>query len=213
MTKSHRSRSGGIAGTLLRLLVLPLLLLLTAPGVPAAAGAAPQAEFRAGALIVAYRPGTSAAQRSTDQALVGAEALRTFRSGATLLSVPPGREVATASALRAQSDILYAEPDYLMTLVGMPDDPSFSDQWAAQNTGQTVNGITGTAGADEKAVAAWSVTTGTRSVVIAEVDGGVDYNHPDLAANIWTNPGGVNGCPAGTHGTMFSTARAIQWMT
>jgi subtilisin family serine protease len=36
--------------------------------------------------------------------------------------------------------------------------------------------------------------------VIAEVDSGVDYNHPDLAANIWSNPGGVGGCPAGTHG-------------
>ena len=186
--------------TLLRLLVLPLLLLLTVPGVPVAAGAAPQAEFRAGAVIVAYRPGTSAPQRSADQALVGAETLRTFRSGATLLSVPPGRELATVATLRAQSDILYAEPDYVMTLAGMPNDPSFSNQWAAQNTGQTVHGITGTAGADEKAVAAWSVTTGTHSVVVAVLDGGVDYNHPDLAANIWTNPGGIGGCPAGTHG-------------
>jgi subtilisin family serine protease len=36
--------------------------------------------------------------------------------------------------------------------------------------------------------------------VIGEVDTGVDYNHPDLAANIWSNPGGIGGCPAGTHG-------------
>ena len=200
MTQSRSSRAGRMTGSLLRLLVLPLLLLLTAPGVPAAASAAPPAEFRAGALIVAYRPGTSAPQRSADQALVGAQTVRAFRSGATLLSVPPGREVATATALRAQSNILYAEPDYLMTLAGVPNDPSFSEQWAAQNSGQTVDGITGTAGADEKAVAAWSVTTGTRSVVIAVLDGGVDYNHPDLAANIWTNPAGINGCPPGTHG-------------
>jgi subtilisin family serine protease len=43
--------------------------------------------------------------------------------------------------------------------------------------------------------------------VIAEVDSGIDYTHPDLAANIWTNPGGVGGCPAGTHGynTVAST--------
>jgi subtilisin family serine protease len=37
-------------------------------------------------------------------------------------------------------------------------------------------------------------------VVVGVVDSGVDYNHPDLAANIWSNPGGVGGCPAGTHG-------------
>jgi subtilisin family serine protease len=167
---------------------------------PAVAAAAPPAEFRPGTLIVAYRTGTSAAERNAEQVLLGAGTLRTFRAGATLLSVPPGREVAVAKALRARGDVLYAEPDYLMTLAGVPNDPSFSEQWAAQNTGQTVNGITGTAGADEKAVAAWSVTTGTRLVVVAVVDGGVDYNHPDLAANIWTNPGGIGGCPAGSHG-------------
>ena len=33
-----------------------------------------------------------------------------------------------------------------------------------------------------------------------ETDTGVEYTHPDLAANIWTNPGGIGGCPAGTHG-------------
>ena len=78
--------------------------------------------------------------------------------------------------------------------------PSFGLQWGHLNSGQSVNGDTGTAGADERSVRAWDVTTGSRSIVIAEVDSGVDYNHPDLAANIWSNPGGVGGCPAGTHG-------------
>ena len=47
------------------------------------------------------------------------------------------------------------------------------------------------------------MSTGTRSVVIGETDSGVDYNHPDLAANIWSNPGGIGGCAAGTHGYDF----------
>ena len=81
-----------------------------------------------------------------------------------------------------------------------PNDPSFGLQWGDLNTGQPVNGDAGTSGADERSVPAWDVTTGSRSIVIAEVDTGVDYNHPDLAAHIWSNPGGVGGCPAGTHG-------------
>jgi serine protease len=185
-----------------RCLVAVGLLVAMAIGAapPPAAAAAPSAEFRDGSLIVAFRPGTAAAKRQADVAAAGAEIVRTFRSGAVLLSVPKGRVVAAAKTLRAQGDVRFAEPDYLMTLSASPNDPSFPVQWAYQNTGQTVDGVAGTPGADEKAVAAWSVTTGTRSIVIAEVDSGVDYNHPDLAANIWTNPGGIGGCPAGTHG-------------
>jgi hypothetical protein len=44
------------------------------------------------------------------------------------------------------------------------------------------------------------VSTGSRSIVIGETDTGVEYTHPDLAANIWSNPGGIGGCTAGTHG-------------
>jgi subtilisin family serine protease len=82
----------------------------------------------------------------------------------------------------------------------VPNDPSFGQQWGLQNTGQTVNGVNGTAGADIHAPAAWSVKNDSHTVVIAELDSGVDYHHPDLAGSIWTNPGGIGGCAAGTHG-------------
>ena len=55
-------------------------------------------------------------------------------------------------------------------------------------------------GAEDSALKAWQVSTGSRSIVIGETDTGVDYTHPDLAANIWSNPGGIGGCAAGTHG-------------
>ena len=74
-----------------------------------------------------------------------------------------------------------------------PDDPLFAQDWGLDNTGQTVQGVTGTADADIDAPEAWDQTTGSSSVVVAVVDTGVDYTHPDLAANIWTNPGETGG--------------------
>jgi subtilisin family serine protease len=81
-----------------------------------------------------------------------------------------------------------------------PNDPSFGLQWGLANTGQSVNGTVGTPGADVDATEAWAVTTGSSPPVIVILDSGAQLDHPDLAANLWTNPGGIGGCPAGTHG-------------
>jgi subtilisin family serine protease len=105
-----------------------------------------------------------------------------------------------AQRIRKQKGVRYAEPNYVVHAAAAPNDPSFGLRWPLENTGQTVNGVAGVRGADEDAVPAWDVTTGDRSVVVGEVDTGVDYIHPDLADNIWSNPGGIGGCPAGTHG-------------
>ncbi|MFM1902830.1 MAG: hypothetical protein RLZZ440_730, partial [Planctomycetota bacterium] len=85
--------------------------------------------------------------------------------------------------------IVYVEPDFVLTPTIVPDDPSFSQLWGLSNTGQSG----GVADADIDAPEAWSITTGSRSVVIAVIDSGVDVNHPDLAANIWRNPGEIAG--------------------
>lgn len=61
-----------------------------------------------------------------------------------------------------------------------PNDPSFAAQWALGGEGVSGPGL--------HAAAAWGVTTGSRSVVVAVIDSGIDFTHPDLAANIWTNP-------------------------
>ncbi|MCL1046605.1 MULTISPECIES: S8 family serine peptidase [Shewanella] len=85
--------------------------------------------------------------------------------------------------------VKYAEPNYTYRALGMPDDPSFVDMWGLHNTGQSG----GTSGADIDAVAAWDITTGSSNVVIGVIDTGVDYNHPDLVANMWVNPGEIAG--------------------
>jgi len=65
-----------------------------------------------------------------------------------------------------------------------PNDPMFSEQWALNNVGQ--NG--GKAKADLAALKAWVKTQGSSDVVVAVLDSGVDYTHPDLVSNMWLRP-------------------------
>ena len=109
---------------------------------------------------------------------------------------------ALVTALQKNPNVVYAEPNFIVRLVGAPNDTSYAQLWGLKNTGQTINGSAGTAGADIDAEPAWTVTTGSSSIVVGVVDTGIDYNHPDLAANVWSNPGGKGNaaCGAGTHG-------------
>jgi len=93
-------------------------------------------------------------------------------------------------ALQALPGIIaHAEPDYIVRAMTVPNDTRFSEQWNLNNAGQTG----GTPHADINATEAWTTTTGSNSVIVAVVDSGIDYAHPDLAANIWTNTGEVAG--------------------
>ena len=71
----------------------------------------------------------------------------------------------------------------------IPNDPSFAVEWGLLNSGQ----YSGTPGNDIGAAQAWAFTTGSRSVVVAVIDSGIDLTHPDLAANLWVNPGEIAG--------------------
>jgi len=111
--------------------------------------------------------------------------------------------------LSQRNDVLYAEPDYLAYGGATPNDSFYaSQQWGLHNTGQTVGGQAGTAGADVSAPQAWDISTGDPTQVVAVLDSGIDYNHADLAVNAWSAAtpfsvtiGGVTiNCPAGSHG-------------
>lgn len=82
-----------------------------------------------------------------------------------------------------------AERDYLVFPTLFPTDTSFAQLWGLHNTGQTG----GIADADIDAPEAWDITTGSREVLVGVIDTGVDRSHPDLLANMWTNPGEIPG--------------------
>jgi subtilisin family serine protease len=81
----------------------------------------------------------------------------------------------------------YAEPNYIHQLAATPNDTKFTSLWGLHNTGQTG----GTADVDIDAPEAWDITTGSSNVIIAVIDSGIAYDHPDLAANMWRNPGEI----------------------
>ncbi|HEV3060526.1 MAG TPA: S8 family serine peptidase [Vicinamibacterales bacterium] len=112
------------------------------------------------------------------------------------------------SLLSTRGDVEYAEPNFIVRATSLPNDPFFPQLWGLFNTGQMVNGASGVAGADINVTSAWDVTPGSKANVVAIIDTGVDYTHPDLANNIWSAPANFSvtiagrkiTCMAGTHG-------------
>lgn len=80
---------------------------------------------------------------------------------------------------------------------GEPNDPGFTSQWHYRNLGEgnydfenlNNNKVGAKAGCDVNALEAWKTCKGDPSIIVAILDEGVMYTHPDLAANMWCNPG------------------------
>ena len=90
--------------------------------------------------------------------------------------------------LRGRAEVDYVEPNFVYHTDKMPSDPLFGQQWSLQNTGQTAEGLQGIQGDDISALLAWDVTTGSKDNVVAVIDTGIEYTHPDLKAQMWAAP-------------------------
>ena len=94
--------------------------------------------------------------------------------------------VKKARQLSEEPNVEYAEPNYRMGVFATPNDPfmnssgswgqSYPDLWGLKNI---------------QAEQAWDISTGSSEVVVAVVDTGVNYSHPDIAENIWVNEGEI----------------------
>lgn len=133
----------------------------------------------AGVAVRGYDPQKTLVQFKngvTPRFLPGSGAVRSFPGNARLFLVtnPPGLAVADAvRSYKADSSVDFAEPDFTVSTSATPTDPLWAQQWDMTKI---------------KADVAWTTQTDASDVIVAVVDTGVYFTHPDLAGNIWTNP-------------------------
>jgi len=160
-------------------------------------------------LIVKLRPGAAKAAAAFLAGSPGTRAL-SRPAGLFLVPVPAGQTVEDAIRSYAKRpDVVYAEPDSILSVANDPTDPRWSEQWDMVKIA---------------APAAWGSQTSSADVVVAVVDTGIDFTHPDLQGNLWTDllsgahgysclngtvaPGGQDDYGHGTHvaGTIGAVA-------
>jgi subtilisin family serine protease len=143
-------------------------------------------------LLVGYHAQVTASQRADARDRVGAQLLervvpaRADRTEVELVGLPRGMSSATAiRRLEADPSVAYAEPNWVVTVEAISNDPYYlnGSLWGLYGDGTSPSNQFGS-----QAGEAWAAhATGASSVYVGVIDEGIDFNHPDLAANMWTN--------------------------
>ena len=141
-------------------------------------------EFVPGQLLIKFKNELSTAQIQSTFAAAGIQQTDYMAEiGVYLCRITKDVEVhAAVEECKKDPNVLYAEPNYIYrtsTPRGTPNDPRFDSLWGMNNSSD----------ADIDAPEAWDKQTGSRDVLVAIIDTGIDYNHEDLRDNIWRNPG------------------------
>jgi subtilisin family serine protease len=179
------------------LAIVPALLvgaLALAPASTAATGKAHAAtispsSYVARQLLVRFDAGVDAKTAARLNAGLGARTLKVFPfvPGLELVELRPGASApAAASSFGALSQVRYAQPNWVshidvdspVRVSKMPNDPRYGTQWDWPKI---------------NAPAAWNLTTGSKKVVVGDIDTGMDYKHEDLKKNAWLNTAECNG--------------------
>ncbi len=162
----------GFLGKVLLLFVCAALLCPTAE----AQNKPAKHKRRPGTVLFKFKPDATPAQVNAASAILlqfNTRLDRQMRDGGSLRVKSPLAQVVSeetlAMKLLASGAVEYAEPDYEVQALVTPNDPSFASQWWLTTV---------------RAPAAWDLTTGTSSVIVAVCDTGVQSTHPDLAANL-----------------------------
>jgi thermitase len=158
----------------------------------------------AGEILVKFRPGVAATAKADAHRLAGGTRRNEIvRTGIQLVAVPSADPSAAIARYQRNPNVLYAEPNFIRSVPApsshtpgsevVPGDYYFREQWALHNSGQEFYCIpwifgdlclyVGTPDADIDAPEAWAMSTGSPAVIVAVIDTGIDYTHPDLAAN------------------------------
>lgn len=155
-------------------------------------------------VIVQFAPTADVATKAAARAAVGGRALEVIETRAmraqglgTLERVSLARGLKMDRAIAALSKrpgVVFAEPNWKLSTTSVSDDPYYTTSsrlWGMYGDDQpTASGPAGTTNQfGSQAEKAWAAgLTGSRDVYVGIVDEGVDFNHPDLAANMWVNP-------------------------
>jgi subtilisin family serine protease len=180
MALSQRYRLVPAALAVLLLVAAPIWPLGTVGQGPNSGPKSPEKVYAPGELLVKFKTAARAQADEFDRERYGLKTLKRLgQRGIHRVKLNDGLSVEAAlDFLRQDPEVEYAEPNYYRHLVRTPDDPSFASQW-----GLTV----------VSAPAAWDRSTDCSATVVAVIDSGADYEHSDLAANIWNNPAEIAG--------------------
>ena len=205
---SARGRAVGVLAAVLGLLGLSAVALAgsaSAAGAQLRGGSSNAGGGTPAGVVVVFDRGVRGARRAAIAAGAHTRAMRTLgHERFQLLAAKRGQSVhAAVAVLRRAPGVEAADPNRTFTVADVPNvpnplmpfvpnDPLFGDEWALQNTGQQVPGYLGTPatdgfagtpvpGADISATLAWDRTIGDRSTVVADIDTGYFFEHPDLA--------------------------------
>jgi len=181
----YRSR---IKRTILFLLVLSMSLIIGEGLVDAQSQDRP--EYLPDEVLVKFKEGVAQDVVDTVVAQAGGKIIKRFRLIPVLqIKVSIDSVQSVVKFFRSLPDVEYAEPNYLRYLNATPNDSRYPEMWGLNNTGQTG----GTVDADIDAPEAWDIATGNSTMVVADIDTGLDLGHIDFAGNIYTNPGEIPG--------------------